>query len=118
MIKFVTSNDFSDSHCILASSCVPVSSELCTNQSLAGVRNIIWFTENQRGVTLFPKQNIHLAAWITFPSTAHVIPFIFTPNDNNFGDSQLNVYLLIETDVIPSMMIEKNMTMVRTPTGM
>lgn len=97
----------------VASSIVPVSSELCTNQSLARVRNIIWFNESQRGVTLYPKQSIHLAPWITFPSTSHVIPFAFTPNDKQFSDSSLNVYLLIETDVIPSMMIEKNMIMVR-----
>lgn len=96
----------------VASSIVPVSSELCTNQSLARVRNIIWFNESQRGASIYPKQNIHLAAWITFPSTSHVIPFIFTPNDKYFSDSEFNVYLLIETDVIPSM-IEKNMIMVR-----
>lgn len=97
-----------------ASSIVPVSSELCTNQPVARVRNIIWFNESQRGVTLCPKQSIHLAPWITFPTTSHAIPFIFMPNDKHFADSQLNVYLLIETDVIPSMMIDKNMIMVRT----
>lgn len=96
----------------IASSIVPVSSELCTNQSLARIRNIIWFNEGQRGATVYPKQNIHLAAWITFPSTSHVIPFIFTSNDKYFSDTEFNVYLLIETDVIPSMMIEKNMIMV------
>lgn len=96
-----------------ASSIVPVSSELCTNQSVARIRNVIWFNEGQRGATITPKQNIHLAPWITFPSTSHVIPFMFTSNDKNFLDSQLNVYLLIETDVIPSMMIEKSTTMVR-----
>lgn len=96
---------------VTASSIVPVSSELCTNQSLARVRNVIWFNESQRGASIYPKQNIHLAPWITFPLTAHVIPFIFTPNDKYFSDSEFDVYLLIETDVIPSM-IDKNMIMV------
>ncbi len=93
---------------------MPVSSELCTNQSVARIRNIIWFNDSQRGATIYPKQNIHLAPWITFPATSHVIPFIFTTNDKHYSDdTNLNVYLLIETDVIPSMLIDKNLIMVR-----
>ncbi|KAJ6634628.1 hypothetical protein Bhyg_13204, partial [Pseudolycoriella hygida] len=89
---------------------VPISSELCTNQSLARIRNLIWFTESQRGATINPKQNIHLAAWITFPSTSHIIPFTFTSNNDNFVDYNFNDYLLIETDLVPSTVGDKMIT--------
>lgn len=94
---------------------MPASSELCTNHSAARIRDLLWFSECNRGVTICPKQNIHLAPWITFPTTSNYIPFVFDPYDNRelFSDTQLNVYLLIETDVIPSMMMsEKSMIMV------
>ncbi|XP_037036293.1 biotin--protein ligase [Bradysia coprophila] len=93
-------------------SLVPFSSELCTNQSAAQIRDIILFTNCQRGVTVYPKQNIHLAAWITFPSTSHVIPFPFTSDESRCGDIPFNIYLLIETDVIPSVMGGNRMTMI------
>lgn len=91
---------------------VPLSSELCTNQSAAQIRNVILFSNYQRGITVYPKQNIHLAPWITFPSTSHVIPFTFVSDESQYSEIPFNVYLLIETDVIPSSMVGKSAVMV------
>jgi len=54
-------------------------------------------------------QKINLGPWITFPSTNQLIPFEFQKYNNaSFDRHSENIFLLIETDVVPSFSVQDN----------
>jgi hypothetical protein len=75
----------------------PIASDLCSNQILAKVQNVIWFNEHARGFSICPIQKINLGSFITFPKTPTMIPFNYTDEETSELDATELMYLLLET---------------------
>lgn len=69
---------------------------------MAKIQEHLFNVDIRRGCAILPYQKVFLGPWISFPATSNLIPFSYDQHPTTFIDQTSELFLLIETDIMPS----------------
>ncbi|KAL1131898.1 hypothetical protein AAG570_011509 [Ranatra chinensis] len=74
-----------------------VLSKQCSNHSIAKIRDLLWFSENKKMVSIFPKQHLDISGWVSvIPGRTHLPVQI--KNKKKAIASSDKLFVLLEAD--------------------
>ncbi|XP_076681827.1 holocarboxylase synthetase-like protein isoform X3 [Andrena cerasifolii] len=76
-----------------------MTSSLCTNKGDAKLEELLWYHDNMRLCTIYPKQNVDISSWLTYPYGRTYFPIYTNNHSGTSFQSDYKLYILVEADL-------------------